>query len=115
MSVSGEKNLVLGLVACYSIVCIIYNMFKAGKQNQVFKIAARYTMPVFLMHTIFAAPLRSVLVKFGITNPMIHIVTGIAVSFTGPIVAMIIMEKIKPLDFVIYPLGYISWSRKVGK
>ncbi len=109
------KSLVLGLVACYSIVCIIYNMFKDGKQNRVFEFSARYTMPVFLMHTIFAAPLRSVLIKAGITNLAVHIIAGIVISFVGPIVAMVVMVKLKPLDFVVYPMKYIRFTMKVDK
>ena len=29
---------------------------------------AKYTMPIFLMNTLFAAPLRSLLMKIGITD-----------------------------------------------
>ncbi|WP_026522040.1 acyltransferase family protein [Butyrivibrio sp. VCB2001] len=108
---AGEE-FVLGLIVCYSILCIIFNLYKDGKQNRIFGFAARYTMPVFLMHTIFAAPLRSVLIKAGITNLAVHIVAGIVISFAGPIVAMIVMEKLKPLDFVVYPMKYIRFSKK---
>lgn len=110
ISFTGKK-LVLGLVACYSIVCVLYNLFKDGEQNRIFEFGARYTMPVFLMHTIFAAPLRSVLLKIGVTNLVVHMVIGIAISFAGPIVAMIVMEKIKPLDFVVYPVRYIRFTK----
>lgn len=100
------NGLLLGLLACYSIVCVIYNCFKDGKQNSIFAFASRYTMPVFLMHTIFAAPTRTILIKAGITSLAVHSVVGIAMSFAGPIVAMIVMEKVKPLDFVVYPTKY---------
>lgn len=63
---------------------------------------AKYTMPVFLMHTMFAAPCRVLLMKLGITNAAVHIGIGIAVSFIGPIAAMTILERIK-FDFLIYP------------
>ena len=62
------------------------------------------------MHTLFAAPLRCVLVKIGISNPVIHIVLGVLISFAGPVIAMLVMEKIKPLDFFVYPLRYIKFS-----
>lgn len=55
------------------------------------------------MHTLFAAPLRSVLVKVGIENAVIHIVLGLGISFAGPIIAAQIMKKTKWLDFFLYP------------
>ncbi|SFO26753.1 Fucose 4-O-acetylase [Pseudobutyrivibrio sp. UC1225] len=101
----------LGLTACYSLISIVHTSFKDGVQNKYWQFFATYTMPIFLMHTMFAAPFRSVLTKMGISNPAIHIVMGLVISFCGPIVAMIILEKIKPLDFIVYPTRYL----KIGK
>ena len=70
-------------------------------------------MPVYLMHTIFAAGLRSVLLKIGITNGAVHIVLGIAVSFIGPIVAIEIMKRLK-LDIFVYPAKYIKIPKYNG-
>lgn len=64
---------------------------------------AKYTMPIFLMHTLFAAPMRSVLLKIGVTNAAIHIALGLGISFAGPIVAAWIMKKTKWLEFFLYP------------
>ena len=60
-------------------------------------------MPIFLMHTLFAAPLRAILVKVGIENAAIHVVLGLGISFAGPIVAAWIMKKTKWLEFFLYP------------
>lgn len=65
-------------------------------------------MPIFLMHTLFAAPLRTVLFKLGIQNAIIHVVLGIAISFIGPMVAAIIMKKAKWLEFFLYPGKFIN-------
>lgn len=72
---------------------------------------ARYTMPIFLMHTLFAAPMRSVLLKVGIENAIIHVVLGLSISFVGPIIAAWIMKKTKWLEFFLYPNKFI---RKVS-
>ncbi len=98
----------LSVVACYSIVCIVYDLFSDGIQKPGWKALAKYTMPIFLMHTLFAATLRSVLFKIGIHNSVVHIVLGLFISFIGPIFAMKVMERIKPSDCLVYPTHYIK-------
>lgn len=105
------QGFLLTLVACFSVISLIYYLYKDGIQNKQMAFIAKYTMPIFLMHTLFAAPFRSVLLKIGVNNLIIHIVLGLLVSFVCPVIAMIIMEKLKPLDFLVYPNRYI----KVGK
>lgn len=99
----------MGLLACIAvIVLVIYyeRMFGSGMD-----FLARYTMPIYLMHTLFAAPLRSILMKIGIENVVIHVVLGLGFSFVGSIVAAWIMKKTKCLEFILYPNKFI---RKVS-
>lgn len=98
-------SFVLGLIACTGVVMILY---KTKQDNPL----ARYTMPIYLMHTIFAASLRSLLLKFGIGSEVIHITLGLAISFVGPIFAAIVMDKVKYLDFFLYPGKYIRIGAK---
>lgn len=98
-------SFVLGLIACTGVVMILY---KTKQDNPL----ARYTMPIYLMHTIFAASLRSLLLKLGIGSEVIHITLGLAISFVGPIFAAIVMDKVKYLDFFLYPGKYIRIGAK---
>lgn len=98
---------VLGVVACVAVMLLMQGFFEED-QNRIFGFMAKYTMPIFLMHTMVAAPFRSILLKLGITNLGIHIVLGLIVSFVGPIIAILIIEKIGKLDFIIYPTKYIK-------
>lgn len=104
----GVVSFLLGLLACCSIVMLIEQIYENGKQSIMFGILAKYTMPIFLMHTLFAAPLRTVLFKLGIQNAVIHVILGIAISFIGPMVAAIIMKKTKWLEFFLYPGKFIK-------
>ena len=61
-----------------------------------------------LMHTLFAAPTRSVLLKMGVTNAVVHIVLGLGISIAGPIIATWIMKKTKWLEFFVYPNMFIK-------
>ncbi|WP_343083812.1 acyltransferase family protein [Blautia producta] len=99
------QNLVLsfelGLVACAAVILLIAGYER--KSGKVMGFLAKYTMPIFLLHTLFAAPLRSVLLKIGITNAEVHVVLGLGISFAGPIIAAWIMKKTKWLEFFLYP------------
>lgn len=92
-------SFVLGLIACTGVVMMLYKT----KENSHL---SYYMLPIFLMHTIFAAPVRSLLLKMGIRSTAIHITAGLMISFAGPILAAIVMSKVKYLDFFLYPGKY---------
>lgn len=96
----------LGILACISIIILV--SIKSKKQNIVLEFIAKYTMPIFLLHTFFAALFRIVLLRLGIMNVWVHIVAGISASFLGPICVAIVAEKIWWLDFFFYPGRYIK-------
>lgn len=99
----------MGLLACSGIVLLVGGASAAGTQSKALAFAARYTMPVFVMHTLFAAPVRVVLMKVGVHNGAAHVAVGLIVSFSGPVIAAMIMERIKGLDFVLYPGKYVKF------
>ena len=96
----------LGLMACTSIILLV--VAYEDKFGNAMRLLAKYTMPIFLMHTLFAAPLRSILMKIGVTNAVIHVVLGLGISFAGPIVAAWIMKKTRWLEFFLYPNKFIA-------
>lgn len=93
----------LGVIASLAVIAIVAGVDGNGTQSKTFAYLSKYTMPIFLMHTLFAAAFRSVLLKCGIRNAAIHLIVGIAVSFVGPIIAADIMKKSKVLEFFLYP------------
>lgn len=98
----------MGLIACCSVIVLIVGIFKDGKRSAIFGYLAQYTMPIFLMHTLFAAPIRAMLIKIGIQNAVVHVGLGLLVTFFGPIVAAEIMKKSKWLEFFLYPGKFIK-------
>ena len=99
----------MGLLACVAVILIVAGFEEKFGRGMDF--LAKYTMPIFLMHTLFAAPMRSILMKVGIENAVIHVVLGLVISFAGPIIAAWIMKKTKWLEFFLYPNKFI---RKVS-
>ena len=96
----------MGLLACVAVIMLVAGFeekFGRGMDS-----LAKYTMPIFLMHTLFAAPLRSILMKIGIENAVIHVVLGLGISFAGPIMAAWVMKKTKWLEFFLYPNKFVK-------
>ena len=90
----------MGVLACSGVLILAIQMkLDVGGFSQ-------YTMPIYLMHTIFAAGIRSVLLKLGVTAALIHVPVGIVATFVGPIIAYEIMKRTK-LDFFIEPRKYV--------
>lgn len=104
----GIVNFLLGIIACASVIMIVTYLFRENENNKMFHFLSKYTMPIFVMHTLFAAPVRVILLKVGISNAAIHVLIGIAISFIGPIVATIIMKKVKWLEIFLYPGKFIK-------
>lgn len=101
-------NFFLSILACTAVVLIMISACRAGNQKKVFQYLAQYTMPIFLMHTIFAALARIIMLKLGIGSALIHTAVGLTISFAGPIVAAEVMKHIKWLDILLYPNKYIK-------
>ena len=102
----GVIPFAMGLLACVAVI-----LMAAGSERRFGRgmdFLAKYTMPIFLMHTLFAAPMRSVLLKLGIGSSVIHVVLGLGISFLGPIIAAWIMKKTKWLEFFLYPNKFVK-------
>ncbi len=99
---------VLAVIAVIGFLCVFCGW---NKTNAVLSFFSNYTMPIFLMHTMFAAPVRVVLLKAGITAWPVHVVVGIIISIAGPIIAMMFMHKTYWLEFFINPWRVIRGER----
>lgn len=100
-------SFVMGCLGCAAVIIIIisFSLREIGYDWEHWMTQA--TMPIFVMHTIFAAGLRTFFLKLGVTNQVVHVICGLTISFIGPIFAIKIMEKLK-LDIVVYPEKYLK-------
>ena len=109
--ISGSTiSFAMGLLACAAVILMMTDFEQRVGKGMDF--LAKYTMPIFLMHTLFAAPVRAILLKAGIGNAAMHMVLGIGISFIGPIIAAWIMKKTKWLEFFLYPNKLIRTYKK---
>ena len=101
----------MGLIACVAVLTQVIAGENKLTKCRLIKWLSRYTLPIFLLHTIFAAGLRSVLFKLGINSAVMHISCGLTISFVGPIIAAEIMKRVKCLDFLLYPGRYLKLAK----
>ena len=103
----GFWSLMMGTLGCAAVVVVSCIVSKVRCIRRCVHKMAKYTLPIYLMHTMFAAGLRAALLKLGIAAPGIHILLGLCATFVGPIMAAGVLQKVK-LDFVYQPGKYIA-------
>ena len=72
----------------------------------------RYSFPIYLLHTIFTAGFRIVLLKVGVSNYLLHVLLGIIVGIGIPIIGMNVIKSCKILLFIFYPSSTVMRLRK---
>ncbi|MBO5248094.1 MAG: acyltransferase [Clostridia bacterium] len=107
---NGILAFFMGALGCFCTLLIFVRLEDLSSLKNVYRVS-KYTFPVFLLHTIFAAGLRSVLFKIGIVNPFLHVILGLIISFAGPMLAAVIMSKFKWMEFFLYPNKIIRIGR----
>ena len=90
---SESFGFAMGVFACFVVIVTVMCTFSVERLSVTYDFLAKYTMPIFLMHTLFAAPLRAVLLRLGVQDAVMHVTLGIAISFVGPIIASEVMKK----------------------
>ena len=103
---NNTVSFAMGLLDCVAVILIVADY--EDNFGKCMDFLAEYTVPIFLMHTLFAAQLRSILLKVNVENAAIHVVIGIGISFVGPIIAAWIMKKTKWLEFCLYPNKFVN-------
>lgn len=91
----------LGLVASVGLICNITK--NKSSISGIWKWVSKYMLQIYLLHTIFAACVRTVLFKIGITHILPHLLAGLLASFILPIICAMIAERFYLLNIVFFP------------
>ena len=80
-----------------SVFAIAITYFFQSKEqynsNGLINCSVKYFMPVYVLHTIVAAGVRTVLLKIGITSGILHFMVGCGVSVFVPVIIYTIAER----------------------
>ncbi len=105
-------SLILALFGSFMIIGIT----KSKLNNKYIDIIGKYSYEIFLLHTIFGAGIRIVLVKvFKVYSIGLHFALGLIFSIVIPIVIAKISKNFKPIDFLFKPSRYIKNYQKLKK
>lgn len=96
-------DLMVSLLGCFSSIAVISFVIKNEIINKVLLFICKYSFPIYLLHTIFTAGIRTVLIKCGVDNYILHVLIGTIVGFLCPVVGAYICERIDILNFWFYP------------
>ena len=89
-------------------IILFSSVLKKMKNLIVFDTFKKYTFQIYVLHTIFAAGIRIVMLQIGINNYILHFSLGLLCSIYMPVLIGLISEKIVYTDFFFYPLKTIK-------
>lgn len=87
---------------------IFVKIFKNINQSKFLDTIKENTFQIYLLHTIFAAGIRIILLKLGIDNYFIHFIAGFIFSLYIPVIISIVSNKIKYTNIFFYPIKTIE-------
>ena len=98
----------MGLLACFSVIGFFIALDHDRFKSRILDFLAGYTLPIFLMHSIFGATMRTILLKLGFSSAWIQIPAALIINLAGPILVAMIMKKTKYLEFFLYPGKFVK-------
>ena len=98
----------IGIFFAIAGIYVCVNVFRGINKLILLDTFKKYTFQIYLMHTIFAAGARIMLLKIGITNYSIHLIIGLLVSIYIPVIVSIFSKKIKYTEIFFYPIKTIT-------
>ena len=75
----------------------------------------KYSFQIYLLHTIFTAGIRIILLRMNIAQWWIHIILGTACGLVFSVLAAVIAKKVKLLNFFFFPAKAYTLKTKLHK
>lgn len=107
----SNTNAIIQFVFASIFVLIITYLFQSKdhyKTDGIVEHSVKYFMPVYVLHTIVAAGIRTVLLKLGIASGILHFVIGFGVSIFIPVIIYMVAENKWWLLFFFEPIKAIK-------
>lgn len=103
--IANEIIKVYGITASIALISLVG---KVKIVNKFLLFISKYSFSIYLLHTIFTAGLRVILIKLTINNYYIQLVGGLIVGVFIPILIAIIAQKSKVFNVLFYPTS--TWK-----
>ena len=89
------------------LFCIMISRLLRKYPKPIFALISNCLLPIYLLHTLCAAPVRILLVRLGIYQLTIHFIIGLAASLIIPIMLALFAKRFMPLEFLFKPTSVI--------
>lgn len=111
---NGTKTIRFALTILLIIALLyLFMWISKGSSGKTTSKLRPYILPIFLMHTIFAAGARAILLKVGIDSFAVHLLVGLVVSFALPMLVYLFIKNKWYLLIFIEPLR--AWKMRKQK
>lgn len=97
-----------GLFGTSAAVVLSIKTNFAEKTKKIVQEISVYTVPVLLMHPIFAVVAREILQMLGVTAKILYIVVSVVLSIGVPVLLGLLFKKLKWAEFILYPGKFIN-------
>lgn len=103
------------LLGIYSSILLISMLEKFKLVAKFLSFMNKYSFQIYLLHTIFTAGTRIVLMRLNITQWWIHIVAGTVFGLVFSVLAAIIAKKVRFFNFFFFPTKAFCKERVTQK
>ena len=104
----------LAFVGIAASICFISIVAKNSTIEFLLLEICKYSFPIYLIHTIFTAGIRIIMIKMGIDNYFVHVIVGLLFGIMIPIFVARVSEKNSVAMFCFYPSKALARMRKKG-
>ena len=91
------------LFGIYSSIMFISILQNCKAMAHFLDFVNKYSFQIYLLHTIFTAGTRIILLRLNITQWWIHILLGTTIGLAFSVLAAVIAKKVKCLNFFFFP------------
>ena len=107
-----EFMILLGIYASIQLISMLQNIKPVAK---FLDFVNRYSFQIYLLHTIFTAGVRILLVRLNITAWWIHVPVGTLCGLACSVLAAVVAKKVGFLNFFFFPTKVFRKKRTAHK
>ena len=100
------------LFGIYSSIMFISIMQSFKPVERFLDFVNKYSFQTYLLHTIFTAGIRIILLRISITQWWIHVILGTVCGLIFSVLAAVIAKKVRFLDFFFFPAKVCAFKKE---
>ena len=100
------------LFGIYSSILFISLLQQINAISRFLLFVNKYSLQIYLLHTIFTAGIRIILIRLNVTEWLVHVIIGTICGLLFSILASVIAEKLKYLNFFFFPTKTVKTLNK---